>query len=105
MPEAPWIKRCSHGINFTNKIAKDGKDREKFKKFFDDSQEKHKSNTGNNTRNTNSANDRGLTRSADKTGGNGGLPSARTRLLNNMVAETVSDRHKISLIEEGSPRI
>lgn len=29
----------------------------------------------------------------------------RSRLLNNMVAETLSDRNKISLIEDGSPRI
>lgn len=35
MPEAPWIKRCEHGINFTNHITKDGKDREKYKKFFE----------------------------------------------------------------------
>ena len=33
------------------------------------------------------------------------MPSARTRLLNNMVAETVSDRHKISLLEDTSPII
>ena len=31
--------------------------------------------------------------------------SARTRLLDNMVAEELSDRHKISLVEDNSPRI
>ena len=31
--------------------------------------------------------------------------SARTRLLDHMVAEEVSDRHKISLVEDNSPRI
>ena len=36
MPEAPWIKRCAHGINFTNHITKDGKDQEKYRKFFED---------------------------------------------------------------------
>ena len=36
MPEAPWIKRCSHGINFTNHITKDGKDKDKYKKFFEE---------------------------------------------------------------------
>ena len=35
MPEAPWIKRCEHGITFTNSITKEGKDREKFLKFFE----------------------------------------------------------------------
>ena len=36
MPEAPWIKRCAHGINFTNNITKDGKDRDKYIKFFEE---------------------------------------------------------------------
>ena len=40
MPEAPWIKRCAHGINFTNHITKEGKDKEKFKKFFDENKNK-----------------------------------------------------------------
>ena len=31
--------------------------------------------------------------------------SMRTRLLNNMVAETLSDRNKISLAEDQSPRL
>lgn len=31
--------------------------------------------------------------------------SAGTRLLDHMVAEEVSDRHKISLVEDNSPRI
>ena len=40
MPEAPWIKRCEHGITFTNEIqvlenAESQEDRLKFKKFFD----------------------------------------------------------------------
>ena len=33
------------------------------------------------------------------------LVSARTRLIDNMVAETVSDMHQISLMEDASPRI
>ena len=31
--------------------------------------------------------------------------SARTRLIDNMVAETVSDMHQISLMDDASPRI
>ncbi len=33
------------------------------------------------------------------------MVSTRTRLLNNIAGETLSDRHKISLMEETSPRI
>jgi len=38
MPEAPWIKRCEHGILFTNQLNKEGKDREKYLKFFSSKQ-------------------------------------------------------------------
>ena len=31
--------------------------------------------------------------------------STRTRILNNMVGETLSDRNKLSLMEDGSPRL
>ena len=83
MPEAPWIKRCEHGINFTNHITKDGKDREKFRKFFEE-----KETTAGKL---------------DKNGaGSSDYPSAATRLLINMVGETVSDRHKISLMEDSA---
>lgn len=35
MPEAPWIKRCEHGILFTNQLNKEhDEDREKYLKFF-----------------------------------------------------------------------
>ena len=81
MPEAPWIKRCDHGINFTNHITKDGKDREKFKKFFEEkSVAKNKASSLFDT----------------------GQPNTETRLLNNMVGEAVSDRHKLSLADETS---
>ena len=36
MPEAPWIKRSAHGITFANTITKDGKDRDKYIKFFEE---------------------------------------------------------------------
>ena len=90
MPEAPWIKRCAHGINFTNHITKDGKDRDKFKKFFEENKRNSKNLTqkGPVVLNNDSA-----------------LVSARTRLIDNMVAETVSDMHQISLMEDASPRI
>ena len=38
MPEAPWVKRCAHGITFTNNIQQENasvEEQEKFKKFFD----------------------------------------------------------------------
>jgi hypothetical protein len=81
MPEAPWIKRCDHGINFTNHITKDGKDREKFKKFFEEKA------VGKNKVN-------GLSEI--------GYPTTGARLLNNMVGEAVSDRHKLSLADDTS---
>ena len=60
-------------------------------------------------RNTSNSNEKNNQKSgADNNMGSlgpSGMLSARSRLLNNMVAETVSDRHKISLIEDLSPRI
>ena len=50
MPEAPWIKRCEHGIMFTEQLNKDGKDREKYLKFFSS-----KSNPANKNPNKNKA--------------------------------------------------
>ena len=102
MPEAPWVKRTSHGINFTNHITGEGKDREKFQKFFNDKQDKKNSKKQGGDHSSN-PNDRSRSQSAENNAT--GVPSAGTRLLNNMVAETVSDRHKISLIEDSSPII
>ena len=77
MPEAPWIKRCAHGINFTNHIIKEGKDRDKFKKFFEDKKQ------------ANALSD------VD-------YPTTSSRLHNNMVGEAISDRYKLSLAEDSS---
>ena len=98
MPEAPWIKRCEHGINFTNHITKDGKDKEKYRKYFDENKGKMKASR--------EANGQGSAKNAaSKSAEQQASLSAATRLLNNIVGETVSDRHKISLMEDNSPRI
>ena len=34
MPEAPWLKRCDHGIHYADVLQKDGKESEKFHRFF-----------------------------------------------------------------------
>ena len=100
MPEAPWIKRCAHGIKFTNHITKDGKDKDKYKKFFEEKIEQKKSTVGGSKKGgLNSSN---LTLQLNNTTT---MISAGTRLLDNMVAEEVSDRHKLSLVEDNSPRI
>lgn len=57
MPEAPWIKRCGHGINFTNHITKEGKDREKYKKFFENKLAKTGKQSSTNVSNTGMAKD------------------------------------------------
>ena len=87
MPEAPWIKRCEHGILFTDQLNKDGEDREKYLKFFSSKANQNKNKT------------------APLDGNDTTVVSTRTRILNNMVAETLSDRNKLSLMEDGSPRL
>lgn len=85
MPEAPWIKRCAHGITFTDNIQDDQMSqaqREKYRLLFDTSASKTEEKMGATTEST--------------------VLSAGGRLLENMVAETVSDRHKLSLMEETS---
>lgn len=51
MPEAPWIKRCKHGINFTSKVqmesATDVGQRQKYKQFFDTKRDDKKSGREN----------------------------------------------------------
>ena len=87
MPEAPWIKRCDHGIFFTDQLDKEGEDREKYLKFFSSKQNQNKNKT------------------TPLQGTNVAEVSTRTRILNNMVGETLSDRNKLSLMEDGSPRL
>ena len=101
MPEAPWIKRCQHGINFTNHITKDGKDKDKYKKFFEEKTEAKKLASKKSSNPRNALNSSNPTKQMNNTT----VLSACTRLLDNMVAEEVSDRHKISLVEDNSPRI
>jgi len=92
MPEAPWIKRCEHGITFTNHITNEGKDREKYQKFFVEKKP--------------TANSKGPMRSTPLNADiEHAVISTSSRLLNNMVADTLSDRNKISLMEDSSPRI
>ena len=101
MPEAPWIKRCAHGINFTNHITKDGKDKDKYKKFFEEKNDTRKTGSKKQSNSRNALSSQNQTQQMNMTT----VLSARTRLIDNMAAEEVSDRHKISLVEDDSPRI
>ena len=103
MPEAPWVKRCAHGITFTNNIQQEGvsiQEQEKYRKFFDTAHNPAGKKTG---RSESEAPGKERARSRRDQGHDtetNTLLSAGTRLLDNMVAETASDKHKLSLMED-----
>ena len=103
MPEAPWVKRCAHGITFTNNIQQENasvEEQEKFKKFFDAAHNPATKQTGRSASEaaTKERNKKQRPIEADANS----ILSAGTRLLDNMVGQTVSDRDKLSLMDEES---
>lgn len=103
MPEAPWVKRCAHGITFTNNIQQEGvsiQDAEKYKKFFDTAHNPAGKKTGRSESEAATKDRARSRREQGQDAENDTLLSAGTRLLDNMVGETVSDKHKLSLMED-----
>lgn len=102
MPEAPWVKRCAHGITFTNNIQPENasvEEMEKYKKFFDTSHNPAGKQTGRSASEA-ATKERKNKRQTEAEATS--ILSAGTRLLDNMVGQTVSDRDKLSLMDEES---
>ena len=94
MPEAPWVKRCEHGVQFTNNLQMESMtelEKLKYKKHFDTSVSKKEDKKSSRRKDQSGAKDAFNVASASAAG---------MRLLENFVAETISDKHKISLMED-----
>ena len=85
MPEAPWIKRCKHGINFTSKVQLDAitdvTQQQKYKHFFDTKDKKTTDKSKNDPKKANKNQDLMLSGNA-----------AGARLLDQIQEESTLDK-------------